>query len=92
MNTKKKGLTSFLSTLHGGDEGSRTPVRKSLTNAFYECSQYFESPAAQRLSAGSALWQPLIRDRGKGVSRFTFTANRRLYPGHGTPGKDGRLN
>ena len=92
MNTKKKGLTSFLSTLHGGDEGSRTPVRKSLTNAFYECSRYFESPAAQRLSAGSALWQPLNRDRGKGVTRFTFTANRRLYPGRGAPGKDGRLN
>ena len=41
MNTKKKGLTSFLSTLHGGGEGSRTPVRKSVPMAFYECSASF---------------------------------------------------
>ena len=29
----------------GGDEENRTPVRKLLTKAFYECSQYFFSPA-----------------------------------------------
>ena len=36
MNTKKKGLTSFLSTLHGGAEGSRTPVRKHFHRNFSE--------------------------------------------------------
>ena len=34
MNTKKKGLTSFLSTLHGGDGGIRTHVPISRQNDF----------------------------------------------------------
>ena len=42
--------------LFGGDEESRTPVRKPLTKAFYECIQCFKIPSAQRPLAGYALW------------------------------------
>ena len=41
----------------------------------------------QALRIGSLL----RHDRVKGVARFTFTANLRLYPSRGTPGKDGGL-
>ena len=39
----------------GGDEESRTPVRKPLTKAFYECSHLIKIPSAPRQMAGSAL-------------------------------------
>lgn len=32
----------------GGGEGNRTPVRKSLAKAFYECIQLFNIPASYR--------------------------------------------
>ena len=35
---------------------------------------------------------PKIRDQRQGVLWFTFTAHRRLIPGRGAPGSDGRLN
>ena len=54
-------------------------------------SGVFVVPHAQRPSAGFVHRQPLSHDRAKGVPRFTFTANLRLYPGRGAPGKDGSL-
>ena len=44
MNTEKKGLTSFLSTLHGGGEENRTPVRKFIHIGISECSLSFPFP------------------------------------------------
>lgn len=41
--------------LFGGDGGSRTRVRKSLTKAFYERSRCFNIPSTQRPQAGSVL-------------------------------------
>lgn len=38
----------------GGDEENRTPVRKSLAKAFYECSRCFKIPALQHPTASSA--------------------------------------
>ena len=44
MNTKKKGLTSFLSTLHGGGGGNRTPVRKRFLGNFSGRRRSFTFP------------------------------------------------
>ena len=46
MNTKKKGLTSFLSTLHGGGEESRTPVQKFIRTGVSERRHFFAFPSA----------------------------------------------
>lgn len=45
----------FDASSFGGDEESRTPVRKPLTKAFYECSHLIKIPSAPRQMAGSAL-------------------------------------
>ena len=76
----------------GGGEGNWTPVRKSLTEAFYERSWCFSFPEInarqQALKSGS----PLNHDRIQGSFRFTFTANRRSYPMRSTIGQNGCLN
>lgn len=76
----------------GGGEGNWTPVRKLLTEAFYECSWCFSFPKSnahqQALQSGS----PLSHDRIQGSFRFTFTANRRSYPMRSKIGQNGRLN
>ena len=42
----------------GGGEGSRTPVRKPLTDAFYECILCFRIPPTQRSQTSYALRYP----------------------------------
>ena len=44
-----------LSTFHGGGEGSRTPVRRSIPETFYECSYFIKIPLAERQATGSQL-------------------------------------
>ena len=67
MNTKKKGLTSFLSTLHGGGEGSRTPVQKSLNIAFSGCSPFLLFPlktaSGQAVDNGSFFIHDLFKSK-----------------------------
>ena len=41
---KRKPLKIAVFSVFGGDEGNRTPVRKSLTKTFYECSLSFTFP------------------------------------------------
>lgn len=41
---KHQGIVSIPWCLFGGGEGSRTPVRKPLAKAFYECSLLFKFP------------------------------------------------
>ena len=60
--------------LCGGDEGNRTPVRKPLTQAFYERILRFLFTCPVRPQAGLPGREPLGHDRVKGVARFTFTA------------------
>ena len=81
----------FVQYLFGGGEGSRTPVRKSLVEAFSECSRSFgfPSPGADRQAPGCGI--RLGHDRADGISLFTFTAKSRPYPGRGVPGRDGSL-
>lgn len=76
----------------GGDEENRTPVRKPLTKAFYECIRWFVFPARERLPASFLRWYPLGHDCGKGVTQFTGTANRRPNPSRGTLGQDESLS
>lgn len=38
--------------IYGGGEGNRTPVRKSIPKAFYECSLYINIPLDSRLQTG----------------------------------------
>ena len=45
----------FDASSFGGDEGNRTPVRKSIAKVFSERSRYFQIPSPRRLSAGSAV-------------------------------------
>ena len=52
----------------GGDEGNRTPVRRPLTKAFYECSYCFEIPQPPHPITGLADRYPLIHDRIQGDS------------------------
>lgn len=52
---RKHGILPLNYTRIGGDEESRTPVRKPLTKAFYECSHLIKIPSAPRQMAGSAL-------------------------------------
>ena len=42
----------FDASSFGGGEGNRTPVRKSLTKAFYECSHLFKIPFMFRQMTG----------------------------------------
>ena len=42
----------FDASSFGGGEGNRTPVRKSLTKAFYECSHLFKIPSMFRQMTG----------------------------------------
>ncbi len=54
--TRKSHDCIYNRDLCGGGEGSRTPVRKSLTEAFSERSRYFKIPSPQRLTTGFAVW------------------------------------
>ncbi len=49
---KKRPKASFL---FGGGEESRTPVRKPVRTAFYECSCSFNIPSVCRRTAGCRL-------------------------------------
>ena len=49
----------------------------------------FPRRAAHRQASHSG--SLFVHDWVKGHPQFTFTANRRPYPGRGTPGKDGSL-
>ena len=82
-------LVSKLSTLFGGGEGSRTPVRKTLLPTFYEriCLFNLVSPDVKQHTSGKT--SPLMRDEIQGYFSYTFTATRRHAPGRGTPGNDG---
>lgn len=42
----------FDASSSGGGEGNRTPVRKSIPKAFYECSLYINIPLHSRLQTG----------------------------------------
>ncbi len=68
----------------GGDEESRTPVRKNLAKGFSERSWCFKSPSVHRPSTGYALWQLLSCDRVRSAPLFTFTSNRRPLHSRGT--------
>lgn len=61
----------------GGDDGSRTRVRKLLAKTFYERSRCFKSPLVQRPTTGFAPWQLLMCDKARSKTLFTFTTNRR---------------
>ena len=42
----------FLHILYGGDEGNRTPVRKTFAVTFSERSRYIDIPSPCRLTTG----------------------------------------
>lgn len=49
-------IVSKSPSLHGGDGGNRTRVRKRVAGAFYGRSFWFKVPAAQRAKARSGRW------------------------------------
>lgn len=74
--------------LCGGDDGSRTRVRKLLAKSFYERSRCFKSPLPQRPTTGFAARQLLMCDKGRSRPLFTFTTNRRPNLCRGTHRQD----
>jgi hypothetical protein len=53
---RKRASTRIPFFCDGGDEGSRTPVRKHADQVFSERSQAFEFPAGKRRLTGLSLW------------------------------------
>ena len=74
----------------GGDEGSRTPVRKPVYKTFYGCSRRIKSFVAARPSAGLRFRQPLDPAAVEAAPRLVPHINDARIPRRGQPGADGR--
>ncbi len=73
----------------GGDEGSRTPVLKSVCRIFYGCIPSFRIPLAKRRRTGFWLRYSLLHDKGREKPLFTDAAKRRSLSGRGAPEENG---
>ena len=72
----RKNITAavFACVRYGGDEGSRTPVRKPVTPAFYERSRYIKSPLARACRQACVRISPLCMTDYGALYLFTVTA------------------
>ena len=79
----------FVSACYGGGEGSRTPVRKSIHTAFYECSLSlgFPSRIPTNRWCGSVFSNTLGQPRS---SVKALSTNRRPFSSRGTLERNGR--
>ena len=85
----KKRLALMGKSFFGGGEGSRTPVRKSIHTAFYECSLSlgFPSRIPTNRRCGSVFSSTLGQPRN---SIKALSTNRRPFSSRGTLERNGR--
>ena len=67
-------MTNFGFLPSGGDGGSRTHVRKSIPETFYERSLSFEIPSENAGKQALIFGSPLNRDKLQDSHLFTCTA------------------